>query len=151
MSLLIAIAVVAAGWWVIKSFSKASPTQSRTLTNKLSAYGLLAFAAFVTSRGNFEYAVPVAALALGMLGYQHTFGSKSQPAPAGSNSESPQRGKIRMSRDEALRVLGLKSNATADDVKAAHRRLLKDFHPDKGGTDYLAAKINEAKDVLLSA
>jgi DnaJ domain len=54
-----------------------------------------------------------------------------------------------MSRDEAYAVLGLKSGASADDVKSAHKRLMKDFHPDKGGSDYLASKINAAKDVLL--
>ena len=54
-----------------------------------------------------------------------------------------------MSPDEALAVLGLKSGATNDDIKNAHRRLMKDFHPDRGGSDYLAAKINQAKDILL--
>ena len=54
-----------------------------------------------------------------------------------------------MSRTEALQVLGLDNNATPDAIKSAHKRLLKDFHPDKGGSDYLAAKINAAKDVLL--
>jgi hypothetical protein len=54
-----------------------------------------------------------------------------------------------MSREEALRVLGLKEGASEEDVRAAHRRLMLQNHPDKGGSDYLAAKINEAKDVLL--
>ena len=54
-----------------------------------------------------------------------------------------------MSRDEAFAVLGLKAGADAADIRAAHRRLMKEFHPDKGGSDYLAAKINQAKDVLL--
>jgi hypothetical protein len=54
-----------------------------------------------------------------------------------------------MSREEALAVLGLKSGASADDVRTAHHRLMKDFHPDHGGTDYIAAKINQAKDILL--
>jgi hypothetical protein len=54
-----------------------------------------------------------------------------------------------MSREEAAAILGLKLGASEMDIKAAHKRLLKDFHPDKGGTDYLAAKINAAKDVLL--
>lgn len=56
-----------------------------------------------------------------------------------------------MGRAEALAILGLKDGATADDIKAAHRRLMKDFHPDKGGSDYLASKINAAKDVLLNS
>jgi hypothetical protein len=54
-----------------------------------------------------------------------------------------------MSREEAAAVLGIDVKASAADIKAAHKRLMKDFHPDKGGSDYLAAKINAAKDVLL--
>ena len=54
-----------------------------------------------------------------------------------------------MSRDEALAVLGLKKGATSDSIRTAHRRLMKELHPDRGGSDYLAAKVNQAKDVLL--
>jgi DnaJ domain len=54
-----------------------------------------------------------------------------------------------MTPDEALAVLGLKKGASPDDIRSVHRKLMKDFHPDKGGSDYLAAKINQAKDVLL--
>jgi curved DNA-binding protein CbpA len=54
-----------------------------------------------------------------------------------------------MSRTEALKVLGLEEGATEEQIRAAHKRLMLQIHPDKGGTSYLAAKINEAKDVLL--
>ena len=54
-----------------------------------------------------------------------------------------------MTRAEALKVLGLPESASEDDVRAAHRKLIMSNHPDKGGSDYLASKINEAKDVLL--
>ncbi len=57
----------------------------------------------------------------------------------------------RMSRDEALQVLGLPSSASAEDVTREYRRLMKKLHPDLGGSSYLAAKINEARDVLSRA
>ncbi|MEG3617619.1 DnaJ domain-containing protein [Magnetovibrio sp. PR-2] len=54
-----------------------------------------------------------------------------------------------MDRAEALKVLGLQEGASEADIKAAHRRLMANVHPDKGGSDYLAQQINWAKDVLL--
>jgi hypothetical protein len=49
----------------------------------------------------------------------------------------------------AFRVLGLTPGASKDEIKAAHRRLMIRLHPDHGGTDYLAAQLNRAKDQLL--
>jgi hypothetical protein len=51
--------------------------------------------------------------------------------------------------DEAYAILGLAPGADAEAIKAAHHRLMKQLHPDHGGTDYLASKINRARDVLL--
>jgi hypothetical protein len=64
-------------------------------------------------------------------------------------SEPPPRGTTGMSRAEALKVLGLSEGASEDDIRAAHRKLMAQNHPDRGGSDYLASKINEARDVLL--
>lgn len=54
-----------------------------------------------------------------------------------------------MTTDEAYNILGLNNKASRDDIIEAHRRLIQKLHPDRGGNDYLATKINQAKDFLL--
>ena len=64
-----------------------------------------------------------------------------QPPPRGPRTD--------MTREEALAVLGLAEGATEEEIRAAHRRLIRRTHPDAGGTADLAARINRAKDVLV--
>ena len=226
--LIIALAIVFGGLWLIKKFAKTSPSQIPGLSKKLMGGALVALSGLLALRGLVTYAVPLFALGIGMIGQSAAFpngfpwnrktaGQKSRVATAilameldhdsgkmtgevlsgpfqGARLEdlnpndlqslykfceqasdqslslleswldrskpkwretwngagkAKNSGTGAMSHDEALAVLGLKEGATIDDIKNAHRRLMKDFHPDRGGSDYLAAKINQAKDILL--
>ena len=64
-------------------------------------------------------------------------------------SEDATASSVNMTRSEALAVLGLGESASDEEIVAAHRSLIQKLHPDRGGNDYLAAKINQAKDFLL--
>ncbi|HEY4250067.1 MAG TPA: hypothetical protein VGM87_02650 [Roseomonas sp.] len=68
---------------------------------------------------------------------------------AGWREAPPSAGVAPMSRTEALAILGLKDGAGPEAVRAAHRRLMRTAHPDQGGSDWLAARLNAARDLLL--
>ncbi len=66
-----------------------------------------------------------------------------QAGAGGAAADTP------LTRDQALKILGLEPDATPEAIVSAHRRLIQKLHPDRGGSSYLAAQINRAKDVLL--
>ena len=74
---------------------------------------------------------------------EHAYGD----AAAGSRTRAAPSGK--MTEEEAYQILGVQPGVTAEDISRAHRSLMKKLHPDQGGSTYLAARVNEAKDVLL--
>jgi DnaJ family protein C protein 19 len=134
----------------MRAFERASVTSIKSLVTWIAALGGLSLALLLilTGRGG----IALGALTLfGPLLYQRwqaargrrIGGSSAGPGP-GPRSRSGV-----MSRAEAYEVLGLQPNASATDIKEAHRRLMRGAHPDAGGSDWLAARINQARDILL--
>jgi DnaJ domain len=74
----------------------------------------------------------------GHVAGDQTQGSHQDAAPGGAMDEAT-----------ACSILGVSPGASADEIKAAHRRLMTKLHPDHGGSGYLAAQLNQAKDFLL--
>jgi hypothetical protein len=76
-------------------------------------------------------------------------GSASGDGNARGSSNSGGFGRGGLSRDESYKILGLEPGASVEEIKTAYHRLMSALHPDKGGSTYLAAKLNEAREVLL--
>jgi len=62
---------------------------------------------------------------------------------------APAKTRKQMQVEEAASILGVGLDALPEEIRSAHKKLISQLHPDKGGTDYLAAKINDARDALL--
>ena len=72
-------------------------------------------------------------------GAGHAETNRQRRAPAGEA----------MSREQALAILGLEEGCSREQILAAHKRMMQRVHPDRGGSDYLASQINQARDTLL--
>jgi hypothetical protein len=159
MMLILWVAVGVVLLWAAKAFSK---TDRRPLWPGIGGYAALTFAAFLLLRGQIVEAIPFAIIGLSLLGRllwlwpavlnydsrQARAGNHPQGnAAAGNAPRAAASGK--MTEEEACQILGIRAGAGAQEISRAHRSLMKKLHPDQGGSTYLAARVNEAKDVLL--
>jgi DnaJ homolog subfamily C member 19 len=140
-----------------RAFERASVASVKALFAWVAALGGLALALMLILTG--RTAVALGALALfGPLIYQEwrsmQGGSKpGRPAGSGGSARGGRSGggadrRGTMTRAEALEILGLRPGATQAEIKEAHHRLMRAAHPDAGGSDWLATRINQARDVL---
>jgi len=228
MTLLLGLASLAIIIWAAQKYVKADPRKLAKMAKPAGGIAVLAFAAFLATRGQFVIAAPLVAIGLGLLGWiplPAGFGARTQKstgqvsrvrsafiemeldhdsgAMRGRILAGPHEGKDLdaldvttlvsllgaideesrallatyldrrdpawrehaqgdaaagrggtprggpMTEEEAYQILGLEPGADADAVARAHRTLMKKLHPDHGGSNYLAARINEAKDTLI--
>lgn len=134
----------------MRAFERAKVTTIKSFAVWVVALGGLTLTVllFLTGRGG----IALGGLTLfGPLLWQKWKASQSPSVGSGAKpgARPPSRRPGWMSPDEALQILGLKAGAAEADIREAHKRLMRAAHPDSGGSDWLAARINQARDVLL--
>ncbi len=87
--------------------------------------------------------------AMHLLRYLPLINRFRQQAGQQSSQKQASTNKADMSKKQACEILGIKPDCSKDEIITAHRRMMQKVHPDRGGSDYLAAQINQAKDTLL--
>ena len=133
----------------LRAFEKASVKNLKSLLAWILALGGLSLALLLILTGRGGIAIS-ALLLFGPLLWQQWKGVQGGGPGVGPRPFSPPpRSTGAMARDEAYQVLGLKQGATEAEIRDAHRRLMMAAHPDHGGSDWLATRINQARDVLL--
>lgn len=149
--LLATIAVILFLWWRGLAGRK---SHERKLYILWSLVGLLlAILALLTVTGRLHWLVAVVGAVvaliprlLSLLRFLPLFSRLAQGFQ--SRQQSATRGK--MGQAEALAVLGLQPGVSQEEIIQTHRRLMQKIHPDRGGSDHMAAQLNTARDVLLS-
>jgi len=145
--------------WALKAFERAPVSNVKSLGAWIAALGGLTLAVLMVLTGRGWMALN-GLLLFGPLLYQRWRGGRIGTPPPGASGGANAggwrdtfrpRSSASMTRDEAYDVLGLKPGATEADIRAAHRRLMRGAHPDGGGSDWLASRVNQARDVLLGS
>lgn len=142
----------------LRAFERASVTTIKSLLLWIGALAGLTLAVLLVVSGRAAPAIGALAM-FGPLLWNRwqasRLGNRAAPPPPGgggganNRAESPRASRGAMTRNEAYEVLGLRPGASAADIRAAHHRLMRTAHPDSGGSDWLAARVNMARDVLL--
>jgi DnaJ homolog subfamily C member 19 len=139
----------------LRAFERASITTIKSLFAWIAALGGITLALLLVLTG--REGIAFGALAMfGPLIWQRWQAyraglrtNSNQQQSGGSTQPPPRRTATGMTIDEAYQVLGLHPGATDEEIRAAHHRLMRTAHPDSGGSDWLATRINLARDVLL--
>ena len=134
----------------LRAFERASVTTVKSLVTWTAALGGIALALLLVLSG--REGIALGALTMfGPLIWQRWRASRAASAASSRQPPPPPppRRQGNMTPDEAYQVLGLRPGASEADIRAAHHRLMRTAHPDSGGSDWLATRVNQARDVLL--
>ena len=153
----LAIVALVGVMWFLSWYSKADPkTRNRALVSIL-LYSLAAALLILVVTGRipwlfaiFSAAIPWINRALMMKQMWNRFNASAGNPDQDTGQGSPVIPEQVMTTEKALEILGLEPGATEQEIIAAHKKLMQKIHPDKGGSGYLAAQINQAKDTLLN-
>lgn len=132
----------------LRAFERASVTTIKSLFTWIAALGGISLALLLVLSGRGGIALGALTL-FGPLLWQRWRASHPAAASQFQPPPPPPRRGGNMTPDEAYQVLGLRPGASEAEIRAAHHRLMRSAHPDSGGSDWLATRINQARDVLL--
>ena len=154
--LLLAIGLPVAAWIVYRWLKQAHPRHAAKAMAGLGMAALVAAGVWLVLTGKLAGLAAIAAglgpwlsRALKLHAFWQSVRGSLGAGTAGRRPPPPSPG-TGMSVDEAREILGVGADADAAAIKAAHRRLMETNHPDRGGSNWIAARLNQARDRLLS-
>lgn len=147
LSILIGIAALGLLWLLGRLFISTAPATLARAVRWLAAFLIAAAIAVFVYAGREALAASLLPALLAALLRWRPFGRSDRHSSDRGGDRAG--GAAQMTRAEALQILDLKEGASDEEIRDAHRRLIVRIHPDRGGSTFLAAKLNEARDVLL--